>query len=1042
MTALRPGGAQERDALDRGWYYVREPEPVPSHIRELRAGDGSRLTRRAHGAGGRVWAHGGSRLENLRVASAVGRALEALGRDEPVEVVLGTDLPLPLPASHHALDSLARAWVDGEPPALVPAPFAAAVVPRALFFESLMNSDLPHNDRELSQGVLHMVSALAGTGTEVVLANVKMHIVGTERPVEGLEQLQSVLTEPVSLVCITLLEGYFDGVEELIATLRALGCRAHIAVGGVMPTLAPEHVAAHLGDVSFVCRGAGEVLVPQLCRIVGTGDVDTPLTEGQRAALLALDGIIAFDPAGGVLGCRSDRVVEVADLDRVTLDLSHLQERHVEGGIEIVTSRGCIHRCTFCSILGRESYQARSAGNIFEVLARYEARFAEMFGVRLPNNVHRVHVADDDFGCDPERMKAFFEQLRDTPFRLSSAQVAIGDLCVSEDGVLQPRVDDALLDAMHPSCFADHGRALPRRDFVADHKSRNWSSFLQIGIESFSDRELARLGKGYKVTHIRAVVGALARRELHHDAYLILSNSQTAGEDLVDVLCEIARHKLRYPVHFHARFPVVPRLVSYFTSASHRRMVRQGRTDQQVVRRWLRHADAPELDYPLVDHDVSTDPWVEAAVAPGAEDPAQGLFTDEHRYIGSLERLRERWLALLDTLPDRQHGERLVRRLDDVRRRLVFGLVADAREGGGRDWPELQLDAEVAVGTAEGLLGPKETWLPQFSRFCHDSVPRLVVIPTWQCELRCTYCFIPKQDGRVMSLETLERSLDLLLSSDRPALTLQFFGGEALLEWDFVQHAIVEGTRRARARGKHLGFILSSNGYSLDADKLAWLGQYPVKLELSLDGMPDVQNSQRGSFGRRTDSYENGIARHVELINDSGLPYDVIMVVHPRNAHRVDESFLHIAGLGFTRIQINFALGFRWKPEQKQALAQGLFRMGKALLARGEAAPVFINAEQPAMPIRLNGEITVDHDGVVYGGNGFLHETQHKEKFRLGHLDDLRNFDRYWLDTLDNHELLTWSYPDDVTTNNLSVGRVMTSFVRWLRTQRGQDPSR
>ena len=37
---------------------------------------------------------------------------------------------------------------------------------------------------------------------------------------------------------------------------------------------APEHVAAHLPDVSFVCRGAGEYFVPRLAAILGPGGVD------------------------------------------------------------------------------------------------------------------------------------------------------------------------------------------------------------------------------------------------------------------------------------------------------------------------------------------------------------------------------------------------------------------------------------------------------------------------------------------------------------------------------------------------------------------------------------------------------------------------------------------------------------------------------------------------------------------------------------------------------------------------------------------------
>jgi len=96
-----------------------------------------------------------------------------------------------------------------------------------------------------------------------------------------------------------------------------------------------------------------------------------------------------------------------------------------------------------------------------------------------------------------------------------------------------------------------------------------------------------------------------------------------------------------------------------------------------------------------------------------------------------------------------------------------------------------------------------------------------------------------------------------------------------------------------------------------------------------------------------------------------------------------------------------------------------------------------INLESAPMPVRLNGEVTVDFDGTLYGGNGFLHETEHKSKFVVGHLDDLHGFDRYWLDQPSNEYLLAYSYAPDVTQNNLGVGRLMASFCRWLRRERG-----
>lgn len=898
--------------------------------------------------------------------------------------------------------------------------------PRVLFFESLMNAELPHNDAEISQGVLHMVSSLQGLDCDVVTANVKMAITGRDRPVSGLEGLASVLhAGPVHLVVVTLLEGYWDGVVSLVRELRALGCRAHVALGGVMPTLAPEHVAAHFPDATFVCRGAGEYHLPRLVAALGAHTVDAPLSLVQIQALSACDGLIVVDRAGQrLLSAHTAAVPRVADLDRVALDLRWVTPRHLEAGMELSTSRGCVHRCTFCSIIGRESYQARSAGSVIELLHAYDAHYTALFGdgprdargrnTLAPGNAYRVHVSDDDFACDRQRALDFFRQLRGTPFRLASCQVSVADLCRRENGVLVPEPDDELLDAMSPDCFDDHGRPFSTRDFVADHRTRSWSSYLQIGVESFSDRELARLGKGYKRVHVRAIVRALAARGLHHDAYFILSNADTSAIDLVEVLDEVVRLKLLHPLHFHVRFPVVPKLVSYFPSASYRRRVAQGTESACVVRGRLSEEGYPELDYPLVDYDQPADPVVARAVD-------TGFFTDEQYYGGSYERFRAS-----------AGGGFLARVLDDRLRRRVFEVLDAARRGtqGGDPREEARVRA-----LAEELLGPVDRWIHAFSRYAQGGVTRLVVIPTWQCELRCNYCYIPKQDGRVMSPDTLDRSLDLLLSSERPALTLQFFGGEALLEWALVKRALTEGTRRAAALGKTLDFVVSSNGWSLDADKLDFLRGYPVKLELSLDGDEATQRRFRPALEPGGDSYHHGIPGKVRAILDSGLLYDVIMVVHPTSVERLASNFLHVADIGFRRVQVNVALGKAWSVGQRQELAAQLFALGEALRARPDVT--LVNAENAPMPMRLNAEITVDHDGTIYGGNAFLHETEHKSKFKLGHLDDQGNFDRYWMDAPPNSELVKWSYEPAITANNLKVGAVLADFVRWYRAQGG-----
>jgi MoaA/NifB/PqqE/SkfB family radical SAM enzyme len=1066
------------EAIERGWWYAieRNPAEVPPE-RRIEAADGRLLTRRLHGYTARVHATGdASRATLLLAASATGRVLESLGMREPLRVEIGTRDEL----TNHALildktkliaepslsateRRIANLWKTDTlvcPPASTKekdrqeglSSTNLRSARRVLFFESLMNTDMPHNDQELSGGVLHMASALrAKTGAEVVLANVKIGITGSDRTPLGLDDLPRVLAGgPVDLVCITLLEGYFEGVVALIDALRKLGCDAHVAVGGVMPTLAPEHVAAHLPGVSFVCRGAGEYFVPRLAQIVGTSRYGERFTPAQIDALLASDGIIAVSERD-VIGGNPGRIVRVDDLDHVDLDLTLLDAHHVRSGIEISTSRGCIHRCTFCTIMGRESYQSRTASNVLDMLSRYHGRFTALFGDDIPHTAFRVHVSDDDFACDRDRAAAIFRAIRQTPFRFSSVQISIADLCKREEGRLLPVADRELLEAITPDCFADNGRAIPLRDFVADHRSRNWSAFIQLGIETFSDAELVRLGKGYRLAHIRAIADEFAKRKLHWDAYFIVSNADTSAEELVDSVMEVCRFKLRWPQWFHLRFPVVPRLVSYWPSASYKRLLRDGDADVCSTRFVAATPEFVDLDYPFVRHDEPHDEWVAAALPPDDAIETPTFLTDGGFYTTSLDRLRDIWMQKLSDSggeaavdsggkaaalgagnkaaapQSKARIERLIRRLDDAPRRLAFANLERAQQ---HDRANLQ----DAMSVATELLGPLMQWKRAYQRFASEEAPRLVVIPTWQCELRCTYCFIPKQDGRVMTIDTMERAIDLLLSSERPEVILQFFGGEAMMEWGLVQHALTYGSSRAKEIGKKLRFIISSNGWTLDEERIAWLQQFPVKLELSLDGDEATQNRFRPAH-EGDNSYTNGIAPRAKAILASGLTHDVIMVVHPIHVSRMAENFFHIASLGFERIQINFALGFPWTPPQRLRFAAELDAIGRELRTRWERGEklMLINLEQEPPRVRLNAEITVDFDGTVYGGNAFLHETQHKEHFRLGTLDDLRNFDRYWLDAPTNDAMLDWSYRAEVTKNNLKVGAIMRSYIRWMR---------
>jgi len=425
----------------------------------------------------------------------------------------------------------------------------------------------------------------------------------------------------------------------------------------------------------------------------------------------------------------------------------------------------------------------------------------------------------------------------------------------------------------------------------------------------------------------------------------------------------------------------------------------------------LRELDAMRASNRLAEVEVvfSTQPedaWVAALGASIRANPE------------GLGHLSDVWRDISDPHPQ---ASMLRRSADDLHRRALFGWLRAVRGG----------DESAALVATQEVLGSPSAWSQAFKRTTQMRVPRVVVVPTWQCELRCRYCTIPKQDGRVMSTEVLDGALDLLLSAEAPRYALHFFGGEPFLEWALIQHAIEAGESRAPGR---IQYRFTTNGYSLTETQLVFLSKYDVHLQLSLDGDAQTQNSARRSLQRGQDSYDRSPAALAKVIQELGIAHDIIQVIHPSNAHRADENFAHLCELGFERIQLNYALGTRWTMEAQQSLASSLHRLGRWLeqqWSKGREIEV-INLAETRMKVRTNREVTVDWDGTVMCSNGFLYVPSKRDNYIIGHLDDDHGFERYLMDGPDDEQLIDWWYRPEITQNNQAVGAVLMSFVRWM----------
>ncbi|MBP6834981.1 MAG: His-Xaa-Ser system radical SAM maturase HxsB [Deltaproteobacteria bacterium] len=135
-----------------------------------------------------------------------------------------------------------------------------------------------------------------------------------------------------------------------------------------------------------------------------------------------------------------------------------------------------------------------------------------------------------------------------------------------------------------------------------------------------------------------------------------------------------------------------------------------------------------------------------------------------------------------------------------------------------------------------------------------DNGPNLhMLVVTLRCNETCVYCHASRADMTAvetdMSAEIAEKSVELALGSPSPFITVEFQGGEPLVNFSVVKHAIEYGQRRAKEIGKSIEFTMVSNLALMDEEKLAFLLDHKVQICTSIDGPEHLHDKQRKLIG-------------------------------------------------------------------------------------------------------------------------------------------------------------------------------------------------
>lgn len=149
----------------------------------------------------------------------------------------------------------------------------------------------------------------------------------------------------------------------------------------------------------------------------------------------------------------------------------------------------------------------------------------------------------------------------------------------------------------------------------------------------------------------------------------------------------------------------------------------------------------------------------------------------------------------------------------------------------------------------------------QKHQFIYEGPSLHIIVVTLNCNYRCIYCqvssrYYKEKEAKKFDLDkpTAKKIVETIFESPSKALTIEFQGGEPLLNWPIIKFIIEYAEKLNKKKKKDILFTVVSN-FSLMTDEIFnYCRQHNISLCTSLDGPKELHNFNRPY--PENDSYE------------------------------------------------------------------------------------------------------------------------------------------------------------------------------------------
>lgn len=197
-------------------------------------------------------------------------------------------------------------------------------------------------------------------------------------------------------------------------------------------------------------------------------------------------------------------------------------------------------------------------------------------------------------------------------------------------------------------------------------------------------------------------------------------------------------------------------------------------------------------------------------------------------------------------------------------------------------------------------------------------------VVTLRCDHSCHYCQVSRQSENKsafdMTVETADKSLELVFKSPNPSIKIEFQGGEPLLNFELIKHIVNSAKSRNISEKRNLQFVITTTLTLLTDEILQFCKEHEIYLSSSLDGPEDLHNKNRPRPDKNSHQlFVKGLSKARDVLGIDGV--SALMTTSPLSLTRVKDIIDEYIKLGFNGIFLRHLspYGFALKTKSYQA---------------------------------------------------------------------------------------------------------------------------